>query len=815
MRLPSSWVLPDGEFENQEGATASLLKEATALCSVNHPHIVTVFDAGIDDDGPYVVMELLSGRTLDEMIERATLTAEDFREVAIQSQEALIAAQDLDIVHRDLKPTNVMVTWLPSGKFQVKLVDFGLAKFTPKPSVQTIDHGDAVFGSIHFMAPEQFERTPLDKRTDMYAMGCLYYYCLTGRFPFDGETAPQVMAAHLQHSVTPLQELRPDVPAWMNEWVMWHINRNMDDRPVDARQSLEHWLNCEVQGQSMPIPEPTQPAESITQPEDLHPPDLNETPHGRRSGPVSTITAPQTILPPEGRPSIHTSAHRIKATQLHPLQQTPTPDSKPSPAPVMENTPSPDTPKKPVLLTGAVSAQPAETPAAPTTPAPSATAAPPEAPTPAPPASKPVLLAGTNPPPATTPAPPPTSPAAQAPSTVQLTGAAVPPPPPAPPAEKSDAVISSVVPNQQKKKGMSNALKGVIAAALTICLIIGGIIIFNRVNENKKTEALNAIMTRFEKGPSEMELNKLEVRRLLEEASALGKKKERETFFEILRVATPSDSTNIDEDVAKYATSDADISPEVRRKFFQVLSMRKSPDALPELLEYAKSGAPQSKEALAVIGKLSTPENFGDLLGIVRDSSDDNVLRAAERATTNAINSSEDPSKFASKLVSTYELATRDSAKHAYLRLMGLTGSKEVVELIKENFKSEDLTAKASAISALAQWPDRSQFETLHNFCMDQEEGSLHYQAFNALIDLIKNTSASEEHPDEELWNKVADAAISEDEICGKLLRELANIKEEWALTIIKRFQGDDQEDKVIDTADKAYERLKARLKTN
>ena len=100
-------VLADGGYENQEEATEAMLKEATALCSVQHPHIVTVFDAGVDKDGPYVVMELLSGRTIDEMIERGTLTFEDFREVAVQSQEALIAAQALDLVHRDIKPTNL------------------------------------------------------------------------------------------------------------------------------------------------------------------------------------------------------------------------------------------------------------------------------------------------------------------------------------------------------------------------------------------------------------------------------------------------------------------------------------------------------------------------------------------------------------------------------------------------------------------------------------------------------------------------------------------------------------------------------------
>ncbi|MGJ8676661.1 MAG: protein kinase domain-containing protein [Akkermansiaceae bacterium] len=235
-------VLAEEGSDAGSDATKSLLKEATALGALQHPHIVTIYDAGVDEEGPYVVMELINGRTLDEMVERGTLTWDDLFEVALQTQEALIAAQDLGLVHRDLKPSNVMVCWLASGKFQVKIVDFGLAKFSATPSLQTIDHGDAVFGSIFFMAPEQFERTPLDQRTDMYAMGSLYYYALTGQYPFNGETAAAVMASHLQHYVTPLSELRPDIPQWAADWVMWHIERNMDDRPVNARTALEQLL---------------------------------------------------------------------------------------------------------------------------------------------------------------------------------------------------------------------------------------------------------------------------------------------------------------------------------------------------------------------------------------------------------------------------------------------------------------------------------------------------------------------------------------------------------------------------------------------
>ena len=331
-------VLPEGGYENQEEATKAMLNEAASLCSVQHPNIVTVFDAGIDNDGPYVVMELLSGRTIDEMVDRGTLTYQDFREVALQTQEALIAAQDLDLVHRDIKPTNVMVTWLPSGRFQVKLVDFGLAKFSPKPSLQTIDHGDSVFGSIHFMAPEQFERIPLDKPTDMYSMGCVYYYTLAGVYPFDGETAPKVMNAHLQHQIKPLQEHRPDLPQWLCQWVMWHLARQMEERPRDARESLKLFLMSEnsPENSASQIPlvsTPTlnaAPQMNVPSPAPVNTPTSPVIPHV--TGPVNTATAPQPILPPIGSaPSIHTEAQMVKVPVI------PTPVEPMAPAPNMPN----------------------------------------------------------------------------------------------------------------------------------------------------------------------------------------------------------------------------------------------------------------------------------------------------------------------------------------------------------------------------------------------------------------------------------------------------------------------------------------------
>jgi len=244
-------------------AAEKLMQEATVLSTLNHPNIVSIFDVGRDESGGFVVMELLDGETLDATVERGLLTLKDFEQVVNQTLEALIAAQSKNMLHRDLKPSNIMVNWLPSGKFQIKILDFGLAKISENPSVQTIDQGDAILGSIYFMAPEQFERRKLMAATDMYAMGCIYYNCLTGKYPFDGESAPQVMAAHLQHKVKPLRDLRPDLPDEVCQWVMWMINRDMTKRPQSAREALDRFPSLDGAAEQVyvaqVVPEPSRP----------------------------------------------------------------------------------------------------------------------------------------------------------------------------------------------------------------------------------------------------------------------------------------------------------------------------------------------------------------------------------------------------------------------------------------------------------------------------------------------------------------------------------------------------------------------------
>ncbi len=239
-------VLPLPEEDRNKAAAEALKKEASIISGLQNPNIVIIFDAGSDEDGPFVVMELIEGQTLDRIVRHAALEEQDFVELVNQSLGGLISAHHAGLLHRDLKPKNIMITWLPSGNFQLKILDFGLAKFSVSPTLQTVDQSQNIMGSVSFMAPEQFERRPLDPRTDLYAMGCIYYFSLSQKYPFPGETPGQTMSAHLKGEVKPLEGIRKELnPAYSN-WVMRMMSREPDDRPADARTALEEFNAIET-----------------------------------------------------------------------------------------------------------------------------------------------------------------------------------------------------------------------------------------------------------------------------------------------------------------------------------------------------------------------------------------------------------------------------------------------------------------------------------------------------------------------------------------------------------------------------------------
>jgi Tol biopolymer transport system component len=195
-------VLPEA-FAHDADRLSRFQREAKMLASLNHPNIATIHGLEQSNGTSYLVMELVSGETLAERVKReGPVPVEEALKIAVQIAEALEAAHEKGIVHRDLKPANVKVT--PEGK--VKVLDFGLAKAfagdaanddpsnSPTLSMAATMHG-VILGTAAYMSPEQARGKALDKRTDIWAFGCVLYELLCGRPAFEGEDITEILAA--------------------------------------------------------------------------------------------------------------------------------------------------------------------------------------------------------------------------------------------------------------------------------------------------------------------------------------------------------------------------------------------------------------------------------------------------------------------------------------------------------------------------------------------------------------------------------------------------------------------------------------------
>lgn len=214
-------------------------REAMTLASIQHPNILTVFDFGTDSEGPYVITEFLEGESLDAIVDRGgPLHMKEFRELVRQTLEGLIAAHQIGLIHRDIKPQNIMVTQLASGALQFKILDFGLAKILQEPKVQTMMGNQTIVGSIFYISPEQLSRHPVDERSDLYALGCVYYFALTGTQAFDGNSITEIITSHVRNRVTPLHQMRPDMQQPICDWVMKFIQLLPEHRYQNAGEAL-------------------------------------------------------------------------------------------------------------------------------------------------------------------------------------------------------------------------------------------------------------------------------------------------------------------------------------------------------------------------------------------------------------------------------------------------------------------------------------------------------------------------------------------------------------------------------------------------
>jgi serine/threonine protein kinase/Flp pilus assembly protein TadD len=209
---PSLAGLPD--------ARARLLKEAQTASRLNHPNIAIVYEWNLSGDQPFISMELVSGRTLKDLLQHSAIHPSTLPSIARGIAEGLLEAHSRGVFHHDIKPANVML----DSRSCVKILDFGLSElvridrrpeeaeevFITRTSTENV-HG----GTVGYMSPERILGQPADARSDIFSFGVLLYECITSRTPFRGESAIDVLHAILRVPYVPMRQLVPEVdPAW-------------------------------------------------------------------------------------------------------------------------------------------------------------------------------------------------------------------------------------------------------------------------------------------------------------------------------------------------------------------------------------------------------------------------------------------------------------------------------------------------------------------------------------------------------------------------------------------------------------------------
>lgn len=221
------------EYANDNSFVEKFKIEAQAAARLSHPNIVNIFDVAQEQDVYYIVMEYVEGRTLKEIIrDEAPLTVDMAVNIAIMICDGIHHAHERGIIHRDIKPHNILVT----RDGMVKVADFGIAQAISK---KTITYGGKILGSVHYISPEQARGEPLTRATDIYSLGCVLYEMLTGKVPFDAESAITVALKHIHDDPVPPRKLNENIPVEVENTVL----RAMDKVPARRFSTAEHMRN--------------------------------------------------------------------------------------------------------------------------------------------------------------------------------------------------------------------------------------------------------------------------------------------------------------------------------------------------------------------------------------------------------------------------------------------------------------------------------------------------------------------------------------------------------------------------------------------
>jgi serine/threonine-protein kinase len=211
-------------------------REARSAGRLNHPCIVTIYDAGEADSVAFIAMEVLGGPTLRETLDERSLSVPRAADIAMQVAYGLAFAHEHGVIHRDVKPANIVLV----GKRRVKIADFGIAEIATAASTVVRQ----VAGSPKYMSPEQIKGGEIDGRSDVFSLGAVTYEMLTGRPPFGGDSLNAIMFAVLESDPPPPSTINRRVPPDLDAIVMRMLAKNPDERYANARalyRDLRQW----------------------------------------------------------------------------------------------------------------------------------------------------------------------------------------------------------------------------------------------------------------------------------------------------------------------------------------------------------------------------------------------------------------------------------------------------------------------------------------------------------------------------------------------------------------------------------------------
>ena len=233
-------------------------REAKAVAALNHPNIVTIYSIDRDDGIRFLTMELVEGKSLDQIIPQAGLALDRFFDLVVALADAVCAAHARGITHRDLKPGNIMMT----GDWRVKVLDFGLAKFrqealevgrTESPTKSLTEEGH-VLGTVPYMSPEQVQGRSVDHRSDIFSLGVILYELATGKPPFRGQSSAELVSSILRDAPPLVTEERSDLPRHLARIIRRCLEKDPSRRyqvTEDLRNDLEDLRN-EIGSEEVP-----------------------------------------------------------------------------------------------------------------------------------------------------------------------------------------------------------------------------------------------------------------------------------------------------------------------------------------------------------------------------------------------------------------------------------------------------------------------------------------------------------------------------------------------------------------------------------